>query len=146
MKKETNHNNNIKNPPNNNGGIFYFTKWLTVCLGLFFVNTINAQAIAMVDKPKQSFEKVMKGEVVHLNYVITNVGNEPLLLQKYDVECSCTSATYDAAPILPGNSATVTVNFDTKTVYERQDRTVLLHSNNSKGDIKLRFKGYVKSK
>jgi len=107
---------------------------------------MNAQAIASVDKPKQSFEKVMKGEVVHLNYVITNVGTEPLLLQKYDVECSCTSAKYNEAPILPGKSATVIVSFDTKTVYERQDRTVLLHSNNSKGDIKLRFKGYVKPK
>jgi hypothetical protein len=114
----------------------------------FFLFTLlgNAQAIAKVDTVKKSFDRVKKGVVVEFNYTITNVGKEPLLLQDYDVQCSCTSVSFDKRPITPGNSTIVTVKFDTKTVYEKQDRVVKIISNNKGGDIKLRFKGYVEGK
>lgn len=144
MEKEINYKVFYENPPDTVEGVFYFKKILLVFASLLFMNSAYSQAIAEVDNPKQSFGKVTKGDIVELNYVITNIGNQPLLLSKYDVECSCTSANFNSAPVLPGKSTTVTVVFDTKTVYERQDRTVLLHSNNSNGDIELRFKGFVK--
>ena len=105
-----------------------------------------SQAIIKVDDVKQSFGEVKKGDVVEMKYVLTNVGTEPLLLYKYEVECSCTTAEYDDKPILPGKSTTVIVKFDTKSAYDRQDRIVKLSSNNKNGDIKLRFKGNVKRK
>ena len=105
---------------------------------------VNAQAIVKVDDAKQSFGTVKKGDMVELSYTLTNIGNEPLLIQKYEVQCSCTSVEFDTKPIVPGRSTIVKVKFDTKTVYERQDRIVYLISNNKNGDVKLRFKGFVK--
>lgn len=113
---------------------------------MFLVFYTNGQAIAKVDDPKQSFGTVTKGDLVELKYIITNTGNEPLLIQKFEVQCTCTSVIFDEKPVLPGNSTIVTVKFDTKTVYDRQDRIVSLISNVKGGVIKLRFKGFVKRK
>lgn len=105
-----------------------------------------SQAIIKIDDVKQSFGEVPKGTMVELKYMLTNIGTEPLILTKYEVECSCTSAIYDNKPVLPGNSTTVVVKFDTKSAYGRQDRIVRLSSNNKNGDVKLRFKGMVDQK
>lgn len=144
MKKETKNNQILKDPPSNFGRIFCFRQFIAltlfICMGAF----VNAQAIVKVDDAKQSFGTVKKGDMVELSYTLTNIGNEPLLIQKYEVQCSCTSVEFDTKPIVPGRSTIVKVKFDTKTVYERQDRIVYLISNNKNGDVKLRFKGFVK--
>lgn len=127
-------------------GIFCLRRLTSLVLLMFLVFYTNGQAIAKVDDPKQSFGTVTKGDLVELKYIITNTGNEPLLIQKFEVQCTCTSVIFDEKPVLPGNSTTVTVKFDTKTVYDRQDRIVSLISNVKGGVIKLRFKGFVKRK
>lgn len=142
--KETNNTLILKDPPNKNGRIFCLNKFNCVFILLILCAFIQAQAIIKIDDAKQSFGTVKKGEVVELNYTLTNIGNEPLLIQKYEVQCSCTSVIFDDKPIPPGKSTIVKVKFDTKTVYERQDRIVYLTSNNKNGDVKLRFKGFVK--
>lgn len=142
--KETNNTLNLKDPPNKNGRIFCLSRYLILLIMVGMSVVSKAQAIIKVEDAKQSFGTVKKGEVVELNYVLTNIGNEPLLIQKYEVQCSCTSVLFDDKPIAPGRSTTVKVKFDTKTVYERQDRVVYLTSNNKNGDVKLRFKGFVK--
>lgn len=115
---------------------------------MFFciATSIHSQAIAKVDTAKKSFDKVKKGAMLEFKYTITNIGKEPLILQNYEVQCSCTSVSFDEKPVPPGKSTVVTVKFDTKTVYERQDRVVRIQSNNKGGDIKLRFKGYVEGR
>lgn len=117
---------------------------MLLAIFLLVMGSAFSQSIVKVDDQKQSFGEVKQGVVVELHYVLTNSGTEPLLIYNYDVQCSCTSVTFDAKPVLPGQSTTVTVKFDTKTVYERQDRIVTLHTNAKKGDVKLRFKGNVK--
>lgn len=87
-----------------------------------------------------------KGELVKVDYEIKNAGTEPLVISNIEISCSCTTADFDHKPLLPGQSSTITVNFDTKTVYDRQDRTVLVHSNDKSGPHKLRYKGVVLNK
>lgn len=142
--RETNNTLILKDPPHKNGRIFCLNKLIYLFLFMIMGVIANAQAIIKIDDAKQSFGTVKKGEVVELNYTLTNIGNEPLLIQKYEVQCSCTSVVFDDKPIPPGKSTIVKVKFDTKTVYERQDRIVYLSSNNKNGDVKLRFKGFVK--
>lgn len=104
---------------------------------------MRAQARAEVREWKKSFGTVPKGEVVKLHYTINNTGDQPLLIHDAEVACSCTSVDYPAQPLRPGQSGAVTVTFNTKTVYERQDRIVYLHSNDPRSPLKLRFKGFV---
>lgn len=92
---------------------------------------------------KKNFGFVKQGKVVELKYELTNTGDQPLLISDYKVECSCTTVDLPKAPILPKQKATIVVHFDTKTVYDRQDRGVEIISNAGKATQKIRFKGVV---
>ena len=97
----------------------------------------------VIDIAKKNFGFVKKGEVVKLEYSIKNVGNEPLIISSVEIGCSCTTAEYPKQPIPPNKSEKVVIIFDTKTVYDRQDRVVFLKTNDTKANGKLRYKGVV---
>ncbi len=96
-----------------------------------------------VKDAKKSFGFVKRGEIVKLEYDITNTGTEPLIINDAEVSCSCTTVDFPKQPIAPTQSAKVIVSFNTKTVYDRQDRIVLLKSNDPKSPSKIRYKGIV---
>ena len=103
----------------------------------------HGQPSASLAVSKQSFGTVKKGELVLLNYTVTNTGNAPLLLQESEVSCSCTELLYERSPILPGKSATVTIRFNTTSVWGRQDRYAYIYTNGKEKEIRLRYKGNV---
>ena len=105
-----------------------------------------AQPKLEISDSKKNFGFVKKGEIVRISYDIKNIGNQPLLITSVDISCSCTKAEFSSQPILPGKNSTVDLLFDTHTVYDRQDRTVLVHSNDPKSPHKLRYKGVVLNK
>jgi hypothetical protein len=105
-----------------------------------------AQPRLSVTEARQGFGRVKKGEVVRLLYQVVNTGDKPLLLEDTKVSCDCTSARFPAEPVMPGAAATVSVSFDTKGAYGRQDRVVELFSNDPKSPHRLRFKGTVETK
>ena len=47
-------------------------------------------------------------------FVVTNTGTEPLVIQGAKASCGCTVPNYPKEPIAPGESATITVRYDTK--------------------------------
>lgn len=106
----------------------------------------SAQPRIQVKEPKQSFGRITKGTLAEMRYLLVNVGDQPLLLLDAEVACDCTRAEWMSQPIAPGDSSTVTVFFDTKSAYGRQDRTVVLRSNDPRGPVTLRFKGTVLKK
>lgn len=120
---------------------------LLILVSIFCITTLGyGQAKIEIKDAKKSFGFVKKGEIVKVDYTIKNVGTEPLIISDVEISCSCTTADYTEKPIPPGQSTTVTIIFDTKTTYDRQDRTVLLHSNDKSGPHKLRYKGVVLTK
>jgi hypothetical protein len=131
-----------KNSLRENEGIFCLTNFLLL---LFFSssNFFLAQAKLDFKNAKINFGFVRKGEVVKIEYDFINAGNEPLIISNIEIECSCTSAEFPKQPILPGVSDKIIISFDTKTVYDRQDRTVNVLTNDKKSPHKLRYKGIV---
>jgi hypothetical protein len=132
----------FRNPLGPAKGIFYF-RWLFSTAFLLLSLSSLAQPRLGITEAKTNFGAVKRGEVVRHDYEISNTGNAPLLLQEAEVACSCTQVDVPTQPLLPGRKATVTVTFNTKTVYGRQDRVVLLKSNDPSGPHKLRFKANV---
>jgi hypothetical protein len=131
MKRSTN------NPFRLSGGIFSF--WL-----LFLaINTCSAQAKMVWDKTRHNFGSVQRGTVLLTTYTVTNTGNQPLLLQAAEVACSCTTVEWLKQPILPGQSGTLTVTFNTASVYGRQERYVELRSNAPGDPLRLYYKANV---
>jgi hypothetical protein len=110
----------------------------------FLANSLFCQAKMEIKEAKKNSGTVMKGEVLKYQYEISNRGTEPLLIQNIEIGCSCTTTEYDKKPILPGQSSTITVIFDTKSTWDRQDRTVDVVSNDPRSPHKLRYKAFVK--
>jgi hypothetical protein len=115
------------------------------CLGLFLLGSISlsAQAKIKFKDAKQSFGFVKKGEVVKVSFVFSNTGNEDLAITEAKAECSCTTVDFPNYKIKPGQTDTIRVYFDTKSVYDRQDRIVEVISNASNARQNIRFKGVV---
>lgn len=139
----TNSNNTFKDPAH--GGIFYFRPFLIAAL-ICFTALVSAQPKLEVRDAKKNFGFVKRGTEVKNVYEITNTGNQPLIITGVDISCSCTTVDYPKQPVLPGAKEQIVVNFNTTTVYGRQDRTVLITSNDPKGVVKLRYKGIVSAK
>jgi hypothetical protein len=118
---------------------------IAFCLVISNVLTF-AQAKLVIKDAKKNFGFVKKGEVVKIEYEISNKGKEPLLITGAEISCSCTTANFPNQPVMPGQSVKVYINFDTKTVYDRQDRTINLTSNDPQSPHKLRYKGVVLQK
>jgi len=117
------------------------------CLFLLFIGiTSFAQSQLKFKELKKNFGFVKKGEVVIIEFEFVNSGNQPAIITEAKVECSCTTVEFPKQPIAPGQSEKIVVKFDTKTVYDRQDRTVEIISNSKNASQKIRFKGVVLNK
>lgn len=138
---------NIKrtNPSGPTGGIFYLKTILLLALS-FNSFTVKAQPRLEVTEPKINFGQVKRGDIIRNEYTIINKGDQPLVLTETEISCSCTTAEFSRQPILPGQTTKVILVFNTATVYGRQDRTVLLHSNDPTSPVRLRYKGTVSQK
>lgn len=125
----------VKNPFRN-GRVF--------CFSLFFISLVSyAQPQLKFKETKKSFGFVKKGEIVTIEFDFTNTGNQPAIITETKVECSCTTVEFPKQPIAPNQNAKVIVKFDTKSVYDRQDRIVEIISNAKNSNQKIRFKGVV---
>lgn len=122
--------------PSNFRGVF--------CLCLFFISLLNyAQPQLKFTDSKKNFGFVKKGEEIKIEFDFTNTGNQPLIITNAIVECSCTTVEFPKQPIMPNECAKVIIHFDTKSVYDRQDRVVEIVSNAKTPKQKIRFKGVV---
>ncbi|CAN5564462.1 hypothetical protein BH10BAC1_BH10BAC1_01050 [soil metagenome] len=92
---------------------------------------------------KQKFGFVTEGDTVKLSYELKNVGDKPLIISNYEVECGCTVMEKVDRVIQPGETYVIKVTFDTHQKYDRQDRTVTIISNSKNAPNIVRFKGVV---
>ena len=98
-----------------------------------------------VDKATHKFPKTPEGPTIYHDYHIANLGTDTLVISNYKVACTCTKITLPA-PVPPGDSAVIHLEFDTKGKYYQQDRSIFLHTNTLKGTETLRFKVFVEPK
>lgn len=118
------------------------------CLGLFAwllfpAHALLAQPSMKFEDSRKNFGFVKKGELAVIMFSFQNTGNAPLIITDAKVECSCTSVDFPKQPVAPQQKGKITVTFDTKSVYDRQDRTVEIISNSTSSPQKIRFKGVV---
>ena len=92
---------------------------------------------------KQNFGFVHEGDTVKLSYEFKNIGDKPLIISNYEVECGCTKMESVVSPIEPGQTYILKVTFDTHQKYDRQDRNIKMISNATNSPSELRFKGVV---
>jgi hypothetical protein len=58
------------------------------------------------------FGAIVKGEKVVVELPLRNTGNAPLLIESLVTTCGCTSAEIDSMTVLPGETATLRLSYD----------------------------------
>lgn len=93
------------------------------------------------DKTYHDFGKLFHGGNGSVSFVFKNTGSEPLLLLQPRSSCGCTVASWPKAPVMPGDTAHVTVSYNTHLVGPFT-KTVTILSNAQK-PVVLKISGKV---
>lgn len=96
-----------------------------------------------IDKEVHDYGDIDKGADPYCEFVITNKGNEPLILTNAKGSCGCTVPEWSKEPVLPGESTVMKVKYDTKRVGPI-NKSVTITSNATNEPTKvIRIKGMV---
>lgn len=88
------------------------------------------------------FGTITQGTPQSAEFVVTNSGEEPLIISNVKSTCGCTAATHAEGPILPGESTTVTATYNAKRPGTFR-KSVKVTTNRSENPILLTVMGTV---
>ncbi|MCI7561981.1 MAG: DUF1573 domain-containing protein, partial [Bacteroidales bacterium] len=74
-----------------------------------------------------------------------NTGKVPLILSKVRSSCGCTVPSWSKEPLMPGQTGTITVKYNTNNVGQI-NKSITVESNASNGRVVLKIKGEVVKK
>lgn len=101
------------------------------------------------EAPKIEFENqvhdfgtILQGGDGKYEFVFTNTGKEPLILNNVKSSCGCTKPEWSAEPVKHGEKAVVKVGYNTKLVGPFT-KTITVFSNASNSTVTLTIKGAV---
>ena len=82
---------------------------------LFISFSINAQEFKF-DKETINYGKIEKDSNGERIFIFTNVGDEPLIIQRIQSSCGCTVPKKPEKPIMPGEKGEIKVSYATNRV------------------------------
>ena len=99
------------------------------------------------DKLKIDFGKIKEDSENAATFIVTNTGKNPLIIQRVDASCGCTTAKKPEKPILPGKSDKIEVVFHPKVgQLDTQEKTVTVTANTDPGIVVLKINAFVVKK
>lgn len=101
--------------------------------------------VASFDRTVFDFDELVQGNPGTASFVVTNDGNEPLIITSARASCGCTNLNWTKDPILPGKSSTISVTYNASTVGSF-NKTVTIRLNSDDKPVSLIVKGKVVSK
>ncbi len=112
--------------------------------------TANAQeTVSDPNAPVFKFEKetIDYGKIAlnsngEREFVFTNIGKSPLVIERVKGSCGCTVPTKPEEPILPGEQGVIKVKYDTSRI-GGFTKTVTITSNASEPIKRVKIKGIV---
>ena len=110
---------------------------ITLIFGVFVVFYAYAQDTEeVVPGPTMTFEEVSfdfgdinQGDKVQHIFAFENSGDTPLIITNVQTTCGCTATNWPRDPIAPGESASLTVNFNSAGKMGRQNKIITVISN-----------------
>lgn len=108
---------------------------------------LNAQqrnATIAFDKTDHDFGRFKEedGKVSH-EFVFTNTGSEPIIINRVAASCGCTATSWTKEPILPGGKGYVKAEYNPRNRPGRFNKTVTVFTNAEPRTVILRIMGDV---
>jgi len=98
-----------------------------------------------VPEPEFQFGSVYQGEKVEHVFEFSNVGSDPLIIDRVKSSCGCTAALVSAKEVAPGMSGEVRATFDSTRFHGNVVKTIYVYSNDpDRKLIQLHLRGNVK--
>lgn len=96
------------------------------------------------DKLTQDFGTITEDTEHKASYIVTNTGENPLIIEKVDVSCGCTTAKKPDKPILPGKSDKIEIIFHPKVgQLNEQKKTITVTANTDPKIVVLNIEAFV---
>jgi hypothetical protein len=103
--------------------------FLTLTLGAIFLGAFAQKGpMISIDTESIDYGTIAQGGEPNRQFVVTNIGDAPLIMSGCQGSCGCTVPKCDTAPIAPGASSTVNIHYDTNRV-GAFSKTVTVNSN-----------------
>lgn len=116
---------------------------------LFFLLTFLAASSAVfaqgkltVKQTTYNFGKVAQGKPVTAEFVLTNTGNAPVVINNATASCGCTTPLYSKDPVQPGKSTIVKATYNAATM-GAFNKSVTVYSNAENSNLALTLTGEV---
>ena len=129
--------------------ILTFVLCMAVLSVTSFAQAQETQSDVMTSGPKMELEsKVIDYGTIKKNserkrtISFTNAGNEPLVIANCKGSCGCTVPTCPKQPIMPGETSSIEVSYDTKRVGPI-NKTVTINIEGQEEPVRISVKGKV---
>ena len=119
---------------------------------------IPVDTVKKVEKPsrkpaKAKFENkihdygwITEGDTVNYTFVLENVGERPLEIERIDKTCGCTKPVYDQLPIAPKEKSEIKVQYLSEGKVGRQESLLTLYTNGDPQKYVLTLKGIIRER
>lgn len=94
-------------------------------------------------KYEHDFGKVKQDTKNKFVFAFTNTGKEPLIIESATGSCGCTVPNYPKAPIAPGATGQIEVEYSPGKQENAQQKTVTVVANTEPKQTELRIKAFV---
>jgi hypothetical protein len=101
--------------------------------------------VAKFDQTVHDFGELTQSSPATASFLLTNDGNEPLLISSANASCGCTNLSWPKDPILPGKSVTISATYNAAAI-GNFIKTVTVRTNASEQPVMLEIKGKVIAK
>jgi hypothetical protein len=81
------------------------------------------------ESSKADLGDMVDGEVKQCSYTVKNTGNAPLLIGDVHTSCGCTAPSFPKAPIAPGATGVVTLEFNSAGKEGKVEKNALVELN-----------------
>jgi rhodanese-related sulfurtransferase len=98
-------------------------------IGIAFSATASAAPAISVDEASYDFGSVVQGTIVSHAFVLTNVGDETLTINRVTATCGCTTTALSDTSLAPGESVELQARVDTTAFIGAIAKTVNVYSN-----------------
>jgi len=117
--------------------------FMIVCL-LFSMVAISQKAVLSFEEKTHDFGKVNEedGKITHV-FDFTNRGITPLVVNKVQASCGCTTPTWTKEPVEPGKKGTITVTYNPLGRPGAFTKTITVYSNAQDEQMVLTIHGEV---
>jgi hypothetical protein len=118
---------------------------MKVFFTVLFLGLINFSATAQefkFEKETIDYGKIEKDSNGERSFVFTNVGDQPIIIERVQSSCGCTVPKKPEGPIMPGKKAEIKVKYATNRV-GGFSKSITIYSNAKNPRKIVRIKGLV---